>query len=71
MNINIRISCFEILRYFIKCVFLTMGSSDGEGLSQLYLQLVDTYLSEKIYDLNWASRRIKVLSNMEENEKTF
>ena len=51
--------------------FLTMGSSDGEGLSQLYLQLVDTYLSEKIYDLNWVSRRIKVLSNMEENEKKF
>ena len=40
-----------------------MGSSDGEGLSQLYLELVDA--SE------WTSRRIKVLSNIEENEKRF
>ena len=24
-------------------IFLTMGSSDDEGLSQLYLELVDTY----------------------------
>ena len=43
MNVNIRISRFEISRYFVKCVFLTMGSSDGEGLSQLYLELVDAY----------------------------
>ena len=25
------------------CFFLTVGSSDGEGLSQLYLELVDAY----------------------------
>ena len=43
MNVNIRASHFEISRYFVKCVFLTMGSSDGEGLSQLYLELVDAY----------------------------
>ena len=43
MNVNIRILRFEISRYFVKCVFLTMRSSDGEGLSQLYLELVDAY----------------------------
>ena len=44
MNVNIRILRFEISRYFVKCVFfLTMGSSDGERLSHLYLQLVDAY----------------------------
>ena len=36
-------SNFTELRYFVKCFFLTMGSSDGEGLSQLYLQLLDAY----------------------------
>ena len=42
MNVNIRISRFEISRYFVKCKFcLTLGSSDGEGLSQLYLELID------------------------------
>ena len=41
MNVNIHISRFEISRYFVKCDFLTMGSSDGEGLSQLHLELVD------------------------------
>ena len=44
MNKNIRVSCFEISRYFVKSdFFLTMGSSDGERLSQLYLELVDAY----------------------------
>ena len=43
MNVNIRTSHFEISRYFVTCVFLTMGSSDGEGLSQLYLEFVDAY----------------------------
>ena len=43
MNVNIRISHFEISRYFVKCDFLTMGHSDGERLSQLYLELVDAY----------------------------
>ena len=38
-----RISRLEISSYFVKCVFLTMGSSDGEGLSQVYLELVDAY----------------------------
>ena len=42
MNVNIRISRFEISRYFVKCKScLTLGSSDGEGLSQLYLELID------------------------------
>ena len=41
-----------------------MGSSEGEGLSQLYLQFVDMYLWEKIYASKWTSRRIKVLSNI-------
>ena len=44
MNVNNRILCFENSRYFIKCdFFLTMGSSDGEGFSRLYFQLVDAY----------------------------
>ena len=43
MNVNIRISRFEISINFVKCVFLTMRSSDGEGLSQLYLELFDAY----------------------------
>ena len=44
MNVNIRILLFETSRYFVKCVFfLTMVSSGGEGLSQLYLELVDAY----------------------------
>ena len=44
MNVNIRTSRFEISRYFVKCNFsLTIGSSDGEGLSQLYLELVDAH----------------------------
>ena len=34
MNVNIQISRPEISRYFVKC---DMGSTDGEGLSQLYL----------------------------------
>ena len=38
MNVSIQVSRFEISRYF-----LTTGSSDGEGLSQLYLELVDAY----------------------------
>ena len=43
MNVNIRNSRFEISRYFVKSFFLTMGFSDGEGLSKLYLELVDAY----------------------------
>ena len=43
MNVNLRISRFEISRHFVKCVFLSMGSLDVEGLSQLYLELVDAY----------------------------
>ena len=70
MKVNICISRFEISRYFVKCDFLlARGSSDGERLSQLYLELVDAY--KKIYASKWTSRRIKVLSNMEENEKKF
>ena len=42
MIVNIRISRFEISRYFVKCFFR-----------------------------QWKSGLIKVLSNMEENEKTF
>ena len=48
MNVNIQISRFEILRYCVKCAFYNHAvSSDGEGLSQLYLELVDVY--KKIY----------------------
>ena len=39
-------SYFTFWNFKIFCkvwVFLTMGSSDGEGLSQLYLELVDAY----------------------------
>ena len=57
MNVNIGISRFEILTYFVKSIFLTMGYSDGEGQSQLYLQLI--FMPQK------------VLSNIEENEKNF
>ena len=39
MNANTQISRFDISRYFVKCVFLTTGPSDGELLSQLYLEL--------------------------------
>ena len=45
MNVNIGIS-----RYFINCVFLTMGSSDCKGLLQLYLELVDAYKRREIND---------------------
>ena len=55
---------FQVI--FQSVIFLTMESSDGEGLSQLYLGLVDAYNATK-----WTSRRIKVLPNMEENEKKF
>ena len=35
---------FWNFKIFCKVLFfLTMGSSDGEGLSQLYLELVDAY----------------------------
>ena len=43
MNVSIQISRFEISRYLVKCLFLTMGSSDDERLPQLYLELVDSY----------------------------
>ena len=39
--------------------FFTMKSSDGEGLWQLYLELVD---ANNIYSSKWASRCIKMLS---------
>ena len=42
MNVNVQISRFEFSRYFI-VFFLTMGSSDSERLSQLYLELVHAY----------------------------
>ena len=41
MNVNIRVSRFEISRFV--CFFLIMEFSDGEGLSQLYLELFDGY----------------------------
>ena len=47
MNGNIRISRFEILRLFGKCDFSAMVSSDDEGLSQRYLQVVDS--NKKIF----------------------
>ena len=64
---NIQISSFEISRYFVKRVFLTRGSSDGEGLSQLYLELADAY-KKRFMPQKWSNRRIKKLSNMRKNE---
>ena len=44
MNVNIQTPRFEVSRYFVKIyIFLTMGSPDGERLSQLYLELADAY----------------------------
>ena len=43
MNVNIQISRFETSKYLVKCFFLIMGSLDGEGLSKLYLELLDAY----------------------------
>ena len=45
-----------------------MGCSDGEGLSQLYFELVDAY-EKRFCTSKWTSHRIKMLCNMEENEK--
>ena len=53
MNVNIRISHFEISRYFAKCDFLTMGHSNGKRLSQLYLELVDAYKIVDAYKKRW------------------
>ena len=47
-----------------------MGSSDGEGLLQLYLELVDVF-KKKIYASRWTSRHIKVLSSIEKLRKSF
>ena len=58
MNANIRILTFEISKYFIMCVFLTMGFSDSERLSQLYLELVDAY-TKKNHALQWIKKLIK------------
>ena len=46
-----------------------MGSSDGEGLSQLYLELVGNY--KKRFMPQMDKLRTKVFSNMEENKKKF
>ena len=44
MNVNIRTSRLEISRYFVSVIFfLTMESTDGERLLQLYLELADAY----------------------------
>ena len=51
----------------MKRVFLTRGSSDGEGLSQLYLELADAY-KKRFMPQKWSNRRIKKLSNMRKNE---
>ena len=46
-----------------------MGPSDGESTAT---ELRACWrLQEKIYASKWTSGRIKVLSNMEENEKKF
>ena len=46
-----------------------MGSSDVEGLSQLYLELVDAY--KKIFIPQNGQVAVLKCSNMEENEKKF
>ena len=44
MNVNILILRFEISKYFVKCdFFLTVGSSDDQGLHQLCLEHADAY----------------------------
>ena len=43
MNVNFLIPHFAISRYFVKCVFLTIGSSDCKGLPQIYLELIGAY----------------------------
>ena len=57
MNVNIRISRFEISRYFVRC------DLDDERLPQLYLELFDAY-KKRFMSSEWTSRCIKVLSNM-------
>ena len=42
-----------------------MGSPDGEGLSQLYLEFVDAY-KKRFMPQNGQVAYIKVLSNMKE-----
>ena len=45
-----------------------MGPSDGEGLLQLYLELVDSYKKRSVPQ-NGQVAVFKVLSNVRENEK--
>ena len=47
-----------------------MGSSDGEGLSQLYLELVDAY-KKRFMPQNGQVAVLKCSPNMKENEKKF
>ena len=70
MNVNIRISCFETSRYFVKFAFLIMGFSNGEGLSQLYLELVDAY-KERFMSKNGQVVVLKCSSIWKKMRKTF
>ena len=58
MNANIRILTFEISKYFIMCVFLTMGFSDSERLSSL-LMLIQKKIMPYSGLKSGLSRRIK------------
>ena len=41
-----------------------MWSEDGEELSQLYLELPDTYQKGFMYSAKWTSGQIKLHSNV-------
>ena len=64
-------SNFRFWNFKIFCkvwLFFTMESSDGEGLWQPYLELVD---ANNIYSSKWASRCIKMLSIWKKMRKHF
>ena len=69
MNVNIRISHFEISRYFAKSVFLTMGCWD-EGLSQLYLELVGAY-KKRFMPQNGQAAVLKCCLTWKKTRKSF
>ena len=76
MNVKFRILRFKISRYFVKCAFLTMRSSDGQRLSQLYLASTNAYRKRFIpqngqvavikYSPTWKKMRksFKILSEL-------
>ena len=51
-------------------IFLTMGSSDDEGLSQLYLELVDAY-KKRFMPLNGLVPVLKSFPTRNKMRKSF